>query len=130
MNGEPIYWIDVLTERRERQARILANRRQVGADLWHAVRLWVAYFDQSLMGGWQAFLDDYRGNCLWLDREGKYVELPQVLKLLPFSLFDDWYAWKKAFAAKYERRRQDGKPVGVLFLWQRDRKLALQPTRE
>ncbi len=50
-----ITWADVMRQRREEQARILENK--LWCDPWRAYRLWVAYLDQDLMGGWHAFLD-------------------------------------------------------------------------
>jgi hypothetical protein len=115
-----VTWAEVMAERRERQARILSQRRCVGADLGRAVRLWVAYFDQDLMGGWQAFLDDYRGRSsrLWIDRDSRYDVRPLVMRLFPLTLFG-WEEWKVAFAAAYRKRRKAGRPVGVAYLWQR-----------
>lgn len=122
-----VTWADVLRERRERQARRLEQLRYVQP--WRAARVLVAYFGQDLMGGWHAFLEDWRGRTswrsIWVDRDGKgYV--PDLMRLFPLcGLFADWTAWKIAFAKTYQRRRQHRKPVGVAALWWRDHEIRL-----
>jgi len=127
-----VTWAEVLDERRQRQARILANRRQVGADLWRAVRLWVAYFDQNLMGGWHAFLDGLGAwGHKWVDRDGGPGLRERLMGLFPVAGrlpgLVHWDEWKPLFAAAHERRRQDRRPVGVALLWQRGNELSLTP---
>jgi hypothetical protein len=110
-------WADVHAARRERQRLILYRKRE--AKSWRAVRLSVAYFDQDLMGGWQAFLDGIdRWDHVWIDRDGKSFKEP-IMGMFRLGLFAEWNDWKIAFAERFERRRQDGKPVGVSFLWKR-----------
>jgi hypothetical protein len=114
-----VTWEDVHAARRERQRLILQRKRESKA--WRAVRLSVAYFDQDLMGGWQAFLDGIDPwDHVWIDRDGKpFIERIMEVVPLPMLFKDNWHDWKIAFAQHYQRRRQDGKPVGVAFLWKR-----------
>lgn len=113
---------EALRERREWQARRLEEKRRV--DRWRAYRLWVAYFDQPLMGGWQAFIGDFRGRRgeHWIDRDRSWLK-PLLMRayplLLPFGRdererFGDW---KEAFARAYRRGSQDGRPRGCAYLW-------------
>lgn len=107
-----VTWAEVMANRRERQRLRLEWLRSV--DEWTACKLRVAYFDQALMGGWHAFLEDRRGDT-WIDRDAKW-QIPTLLKLFPLGN-GDWRAWKVAFAKKYKRRRQDRQPLGVVYLW-------------
>lgn len=55
VNGRMVTWADAMDFRRERQReRLDSIRREYPA--WRACRLSVAYFDMTLMGGWQAFI--------------------------------------------------------------------------
>ena len=108
-------------ERKEWQRKRLAHLTRP-APGWRAVRLWVAYFDQDLCGGWHAFLDGYRRDRTWVDRDNKFV-IPRLMELFPLGLFDRWDDWKPEFARRFRRRNQDRKPVGVATLWERDRHL-------
>jgi hypothetical protein len=130
-----ITWADVLNDRRESQRKRLAQKRYV--EPWRAVRLTVAYYDQSLMGGWQAMLDDWRGHyafsSVWIDRDGKgFIANLMRLYPMPQTLFgrNDWGDWKEWFAGKYKRRTQDRKPLGVAMLWKRGYELKLPAKKE
>lgn len=113
-----VTWADVMADRRERQAARLDRKRNAGVVRWRAVRLWVAYYDQWLMGGWQAFVDDYRNRCAWIDRNRKYLK-ETLMSLFPLVLpiGDQWSQWKIEFANRYRRRRHHRKPLGVQMLW-------------
>ncbi len=112
--------------RRERQQAILDRKR--AANPWRAVRLTVAYFDQTLMGGWHAFLDSISGcGHVWIDRDAKYLQ-EHLMRLFVVNWFIRWHEWKIAFANKFKRRMQDGKPVGVAFLWKRGNELERRVT--
>jgi hypothetical protein len=105
--------------RKVRQRLILTRRREPGR-LPEAFKVWVGYFDQWLMGGWQAFLTNRRGEA-WVDRDRKFLK-GALMKAFPVCLpFGEdgqlWDDWKPAFAARYQRRQQDGKPLGVAFAW-------------
>ncbi len=121
-----VTWDDVMRDRRDRQARIIENKRRVHP--WRAYRLWVAYFDQWLMGGWHAFLDDFRGNHFgrWIERSPG-PGTASLMRLFPAGLSlgdtdrEKWERWKPAFAAQYQRGAQNGKPRGCVFLWWNER---------
>jgi len=83
----PVHLSDVRRCRRERQELILQRRREVTNEP-HCWRLSVSYFDQSLMGGWHAFLDRQH-ESIWIDRDMKWLKEP-LMQMFPFSLFDDW----------------------------------------
>lgn len=119
-----VTWSDVMAARRERQAAILQAKRAVREVRAH--RVWVAYFDQPLMGGWQAFVEDFRGRYgvwrNWIDRDRRGL-IPHLMRLFPLVLrlgrderewFDDW---KAAFAAEYRAGSHDGRPRGCAFVW-------------
>ena len=115
-----VTWDDVLAARRERQRRQLEDKRRVVP--WRPAKLWVAYFDQWLFGGWQAFVEDRR-ESQWIDRDRKFLKC-DLMKLFPCTLFDTWEDWKPRFAQRFARRRQCGRPVGVAFVWVRGYKVA------
>lgn len=112
-----VTWAEVMEARRERQRELLRRKREVPQI--RAYKLWVAYFDMDLMGGWHAFLEDCRG-----DRYRIWVRADWIRSALmtAFPLGEQWEAWKPNFATRFERRRQDGHPLGVTYLWwnQRD----------
>jgi hypothetical protein len=128
-HGERVVKVaEVRAARLERQRLTLDRKREVRP--WRAVKLWVAYFDQTLMGGWHAFLENRDGR-VWIDRDRKHIR-ERVMELLPVGLpFGDpgrrWEDWKPAFARQFRRRSQDRKPVGVAYLWQRGVSLSLRP---
>ena len=127
-NGRRVVtWADVMQTRRERQAYRLYWKRHV--EEWRAVMLWVAYFDQPLLGGWHAFLQDLRSRD-WIERQGEWSE-ECILQLIPLSLpigsvAEQWRAWKPEFARRFKRRMQCGQPVGAAFLWRRGAELKLE----
>lgn len=117
-----VTWDEVIEERRKKQSARLRLIREVPE--WRACRVQVAYFDQDLMGGWQAFLTDWRGRGgdTWIDRDGRWA-VGQLMNIFPLVLTlgterEQWEQWKVAFAGQYARRRQDGEPVGVAYVWQ------------
>ena len=121
-----IYWTDVMAERRKRQAERLRRKREDFVKHIHAYRLLVAYYDQDLMGGWQAMIEDWRGRDfdVWIDRDRKWLR-PMLMEVFPVVLpigceEKRWEMWKPAFAQQFRRRMQDGEPVGVAYvLWDR-----------
>lgn len=119
-----VTWKDVMAQRRERQREILARKR-TGLEL-HAYRLRVAFYDQDLFGGWQAFLETYTGKEVWVDRHGGYPLRQTLFTTYPLVLpygdpwrpqWPAWEQWKVAFAQCYTRRHQARKPVGVTYVW-------------
>jgi hypothetical protein len=116
-----ITWAQVHAARRERQARRLAMIRDSHPE--RAYRICVSYFDQDLMGGWQCMMDDWRGRDydVWIDRDRQWFKA-KLMKCFPVVLplgseYEQWREWKEAFAVQYERRRQDGEPVGVAYIF-------------
>ncbi len=110
-----VTWGDVMTARRERQRRRLELKRHV--ERRRAYKLWVAYFDQELMGGWHAFLEDYRGDPyrIWVRADWLREALMEAFPLVVGG--DQWQRWKAAFAECFERRRQGRRPLGVAYVW-------------
>lgn len=117
-----VTWADVMRERREDQAWRLANKTTVRHP-WRAYRLWVAYFDQDIFGGWHAFLDDFRGDRRgrWLTR---YRDVPdRFMRLFPAGLvlgdspYDRLQDWLPAFAKLYRRGTHCRRPRGRVYLW-------------
>lgn len=116
-----IRWSDVMAKRRERQRELLARKRNCAQSRAH--RLTVAYYDQDLMGGWQAMIEDWRGRDfdIWIDRDRRWLR-PLLMTVYPLVLRfgneeKEWEMWKPAFASQFRRRQQDGEPVGVDYLW-------------
>jgi hypothetical protein len=108
-----ITWADVMKRRCERQ------RRKRQSPLWRPWKLWVAYFDQPLMGGWHTFLEDWRGrdSRVWIDRDRRHIR-KSLMGLFPLILpledeDSDWRRWQVEFARTYQRRTQHGRPLGV-----------------
>lgn len=117
-NGRRVVtWADVMRERREYQERRLRDKRHV--DQWRAYKVWVAYYDMDLFGGWQAFIEN-GDRRVWIDRDCKGLK-PELMRLFPLVIpFDDgdhWYRWKISFARQYRRGTHHRKPRGVRFVW-------------
>jgi hypothetical protein len=77
----------------------------------------------GLMGGWNAFMDDYRGRGwgIWIDRDCRWL-VPQLLTGFPLVLplgsqAQEWHLWKIEFAKRHELTRQMREPRGVLNVW-------------
>jgi hypothetical protein len=119
-----VTYAEHMDAKRKRQRDILRIIRY--SESWRAWKLEVAYYDQSLMGGWQAMIYTYGSgysNRRWIDRDGKGLRA-DLMRLFPAVLpfgtkNDQWEAWKPAFAKTFARRRQDRQPVGVAFFWMR-----------
>jgi hypothetical protein len=109
-----VTWSDVMRNRRERQQRILRDKTTVRR--LRAYRVYVEYFDQSLMGGWQAFIDRGDADHAWIDRDCRWLKEP-LMKLFPILLFGDWHEWKVEFARRFTRGQRDGRPRGCAFVW-------------
>lgn len=118
-----VTWEDIHQERRRRQRQRLEQLRRGQQEL-RAYKLWVAYFNQDLMGGWHAFVDTYgtawQGHA-WIDRDRRWQQ-PLIVKAFPILLplwpeHELWERWKVAFACRYARRRHHGEPLGVAYLW-------------
>lgn len=117
-----ITWDDVMRDRRERQAAKLAVKR-APAPAYRPHRVWVAWFGTGLMGGWQAFIGDHRGNNwdVWIDRDRRWL-IPDLLNLFPLAamLGDEnrrWETWKEAFSRVCRRGSHLGRPRGCAFVW-------------
>lgn len=68
---------------------------------------------------------------MWVNRDMPY-NVERLMELFPMGTlfrtnFHEWMPW---FAAKYKRRRQDGKPVGVAFLWWKDQRFLARSMNE
>jgi hypothetical protein len=118
-----VTWAEVMEARRKRQEEQLRRKREWFVYPWRAYKLWVAYFDQDFFGGWQAMMEDWRGRGydIWIDRDCTRLE-PMLIKVFPLVVplgaeRDQWERWKPAFAARFERRRQDRHPLGVAYVW-------------
>ena len=123
VDGKPVTWAEVLENRRIWQRERLRRKREWCVNEVRAYRISVAYFDQDLMGGWQAMIEDWRGRgySIWIDRDARRLE-PHLMRLFPLILpvgseHDQWQAWKPAFARQFERRRHDRQPQGVAYFW-------------
>lgn len=124
VDGRVVTWQEVIANRRDWQRKRLQEIHSSGVITWRPCKLWVAYFDQRLMGGWHAFLED-RTWRTWVDRDARSMK-SRIMELFPLILpFDDeyeqWHAWKVAFAKAYRKRMQCKKAVGVRYVWQSDR---------
>jgi hypothetical protein len=118
-----ITWDDVMAARRKHQAERLQRKREWFVSHFRAYKLWVAYFDQDLMGGWQAMIEDWRGwgYSMWVDRDRPWLK-PKLMQAFPLVLplgseYEQWAAWKIAFAKQFKRRSHDRRPLGVAYLW-------------
>lgn len=117
-----VTWDDVMETRRKRQAVRLEHK--LSHHPTRAYRVWVAYFDMTLMGGWQAFIENHRtmhGYGGWIDRDRRQLMGP-LMKAFPLVLplgseRDQWERWKPEFAKQYQRGRQDRRPRGCSFVW-------------
>ena len=114
-----VTWDDVMRERREQQRLRLARKRQVCE--WKPYKVWVAYFNQFLFGGWHAFIEN-RDGCTWITnaRDGRLIQ--PLMDLFPMTLSlgaekDAWERWKIEFAKSHQRGRQCRKPRGFAVVW-------------
>lgn len=119
-----VTWDEIMDGRREKQANILSHLLAPSSTR-RAARLSVQYFDQSLMGGWQCYIDGI-GDSEWLRySEDKKERLMAVLPMenqmnLPgmASFAERWSIWKENFATRYQVGVFDGRPRGAVFGWQ------------
>lgn len=114
-----VTWSEALDERRKRQ-RLILDRARRGPPPWQPYKLWVAYYDMTLFGGWQAFIEN-RAEREWIDRDCSFLIAP-LLRLFPLVLAlgtqrDQWHQWKVEFARQFARREHDRRPLGVATLW-------------
>lgn len=124
VDGRVVTWDEVMAGRREHQKHRLNYIRQVTVP--RAWRIWVAYYDMTLMGGWQAMIDYYKPDCydggrVWIDRDCRPLK-PVLMATFPLVLplgseSEQWEAWKPAFARAYARRSQHRHPLGVAYAW-------------
>lgn len=128
-----VTWAEVIETRRRNQVECLERKREWGQYPWRAHRLSVAYFNQTFFGGWHAFLEDYRGtdHRIWIEKEGESLFKP-LMEIFPLILplgseHEQWEQWKVSFAEQFERRRQDGRPLGVAYIWWNGRDLPRHP---
>ena len=110
----------------EQHTKFERRRAQWVAPEWRPCKIWVAYYDMDLFGGWQAFVED-RKRRVWMDRYGPgFAE--QVYRLFPLVLLpppdqfrlrasDSWPLWKVAFAEQFRRRTHDARSLGVAYAW-------------
>jgi len=119
VDGRVVTWAEVMERRRKWQRELLQRKRE-GAPAWRAYRLSVLYFDMDLMGGWQSFIEDFRGRgwSTWIDRDSRQLK-PVLMDLFPLILSggNKWEIWKQSFAEQFMRRLHDGRPSGVCNLW-------------
>jgi hypothetical protein len=116
IDGQPVTWAQVLEHRREVQDLILRRKREPTWPPYIPWRLSVAYFDQRLMGGWQAFIDN-RHERLWIDRDCKWLK-DGLMELFRFWLpgCGTWEEWKPLFAQRYGAGTQYGRARGVAIV--------------
>lgn len=102
---------DQLDWRRERQRHRLAILGECGPR-YRPWALRVEYYDQRLMGGWQAFLSQVDDE-IWICRDSKLLIEP-LMRLFPLVLpgFFGWYEWKEKFAVRFQRGVFCGRPRG------------------
>lgn len=125
VDGRKVTLAEVMEHRRKRQAEILERKRHSWPIPHSAWKVWVAYYDMPLMGGWQCMIEHYRPGynlgSAWIDRDRRYLK-PVLMREFPLILplgseYEQWEAWKIAFATQYKRRTQDRKPLGVSYVW-------------
>jgi len=133
VDGQMVTWAQVMARRRQHQAELLRQKRHAISQRAYVLR--VAYFDQSLMGGWQAMMDDWRGrhHGIWIDRDCTRLRAP-LMRCFPLLLAvgsedEQWRCWKPEFARCFRRRDQDRQPLGVGFVWWNGRDLPRQIKR-
>lgn len=113
-----VTWSEIMEHRRQRQAEILRYKRSCYQ--WRAFKVWVAYFDQFLFGGWQAFIENKDG-CRWIDRDRPFLKR-HLMDLFPLVFQhgdedDQWHEWKVEFAKRFRRRTHHRRPLGVAYVW-------------
>lgn len=113
-----VTWSEVVSQRRERQQLILERKRH--ATKCQAFKVWVAYFDMFIFGGWQCFIEN-RDSCIWIDRDRKHLK-SILLKRFPLVLdlggeHETWELWKVEFARRFRRRAHHKHPLGVAYAW-------------
>lgn len=110
-----VTWADVMRQRREEQERRIRRKRACHLPRVH--KLWVAYFDQFVMGGWHAFLETLEER-IWIDRDRRWLK-DELMRLFPSTLpgLEDWHEWKIDFAKSHQRGRHHRRPRGVAFVW-------------
>lgn len=125
VDGRVVTWDEVMAARRARQVDRLWTKREWLVRPLRAWKVWVAYYDMPLMGGWQAFIEHYRPGfgfgLVWIDRDRRWLK-EILMKAFPLVLplgkdWEQWEEWKIAFAKEFQRRRHDKRPLGVAYVW-------------
>jgi len=119
-----VTWHELHARRRDRQAWILERKRY--CEPLRAVRLLVAFFDQTFYAGWHAFIEDAYGHSHWINRSSSSMPPIDLFPVcLPLgSASEQWQLWMPAFAETHRRGTHHGRPRGVAFLWRRGFKLS------
>lgn len=118
VDGRVVTWREVFEARTKRQQHRLEAKREFTEK--RIYRVWVAYFRQSIMGGWQTFIDRKPNEFgTWVCEARKSWMIPELMKAFPLVIpaRENFELWQRTFAKEYERRRKYGKPVGVAYVW-------------
>lgn len=113
---ESVAWNEVLEERRRKQARILAFKREHST--LRAVRVSVRWFEIEVYGGWHAYIDGVDFSKWWRDEDERLMELfPMPQPSLFVNRWNRWREWMEWFARTYKRGTFDKHPRGVAYCW-------------
>lgn len=72
-----VTWAEIIEQRRQWQRERLDRIRFVPQ--WRPYKVWVAYYDMDLFGGWHAFIEN-RNERIWIDRDRSGL-IPELMKL-------------------------------------------------
>lgn len=118
--------------------RLLLEAKRRPRPQLRAYKLVVAYFDTETFKGWHSFLQTYdRRGPVWIDGHKREL-IESIMSVFPIvipPLFGArqailWEEWKMEFSKRFCRRQQNGKPVGVCYVWwDRDERFTTEPQR-
>jgi hypothetical protein len=130
INGERITYSQIRKARIERQAQQLAQiqRRNSDGPIRKPAHLWVFFNPGVLYGGWHLYLRTSK-HSWWLRRpEGIALDIMSEFPCGVLPLPENFYQWKKSFAATYAADK-NGRKQGIVLGWVDCEREGGNPTR-
>lgn len=116
INGERVTFAMLREARIQRQAEHLIRKLADRGPVRQAAHIWVFFVPGTIYGGWHLYLRTLK-HSWWLKRpEGIALDIMAAFPCGILPLPENFYEWKKAFAATYSADR-DGRQQGIIHGW-------------